>query len=103
MSDTGGTLLGALFGAAVTSAATIYGASIGYFNQAQTGQVSIPVTAASFGKEAVSDISKRTSINLRPADGSETDCRVGIHLAREAHLRTIFRDIPSLKPRLRQS
>jgi hypothetical protein len=48
MSDTGKTLLGALFGAAVTSAATIYGASIGYFNQAQTGQVSIPVTAASF-------------------------------------------------------
>lgn len=42
-----------------------------------------------------SDITQeRTSIKLRLADGSETDCRAGIHLAREAHLRTIFRDIP---------
>ncbi|UFI06646.1 hypothetical protein [Roseibium aggregatum] len=42
-----------------------------------------------------SDIAQeRTSIKLRLADGSETDCRAGIHLAREAHLRPIFRDIP---------
>ncbi len=39
-------------------------------------------------------IQQRISIKLRLADGSETDCRAGIHLAREAHLRTIFRDIP---------
>ncbi|GAB2188359.1 hypothetical protein [Roseibium sp. LAB1] len=39
-------------------------------------------------------IQQRTGIKLRLADGSETDCRAGIHLAREAHLRTIFRDIP---------
>ncbi|MCK7615116.1 hypothetical protein [Roseibium sediminicola] len=36
---------------------------------------------------------KRNSVKLRLADGSESDCRAGIHLAREAHLRTIFRDI----------
>jgi hypothetical protein len=28
----------------------------------------------------------------RPAVGSETYCRASIHLAREAHLRTIYRD-----------
>lgn len=49
-----------------------------------------------------SDITQeRTSIKLRLADGSETDCRAGIHLAREAHLRTIFRDIPFLEAKAR--
>lgn len=33
-------------------------------------------------------------LTLRLADGSEADCRAGISLAREAHGRTIFRDIP---------
>ncbi|POF28115.1 hypothetical protein [Roseibium marinum] len=36
----------------------------------------------------------RASVKIRLADGSSTDCRTGIHLAREAHLHTIFRDIP---------
>ncbi|WP_103225277.1 hypothetical protein [Roseibium marinum] len=36
---------------------------------------------------------KRSSVKPRLADGSETDCRAGIHLAREVHLKTIFRDI----------
>ncbi|MEM5585969.1 hypothetical protein WNZ15_26185 [Roseibium sp. AS2] len=36
----------------------------------------------------------RTSVKIRLADGSETDCRAGVHLAREAHLHTVFRDIP---------
>ncbi|MEM5582580.1 hypothetical protein WNZ15_08980 [Roseibium sp. AS2] len=33
-------------------------------------------------------------MKLRLADGSETDCRAGIHLARGAHRHTVFRDIP---------
>jgi hypothetical protein len=33
-------------------------------------------------------------LTLRLADGSDADCRAGIYLAREAHGRTIFRDIP---------
>ncbi|QFT70838.1 hypothetical protein FIU93_28895 (plasmid) [Labrenzia sp. THAF35] len=46
------------------------------------------------GKAAdASDITQvRTSIKLRLAVGSETYCRASIHLARETHLRTIFRD-----------
>jgi len=36
---------------------------------------------------------RRTSVKIRLADGSESDCRAGIYLAREAHNRTIFRDI----------
>ncbi|MEP1557512.1 MAG: hypothetical protein ABJJ90_12370 [Lentilitoribacter sp.] len=36
----------------------------------------------------------RTSVKIRLADGSETDCRAGVHLAREAHLHTVFRNIP---------
>jgi GNAT superfamily N-acetyltransferase len=36
----------------------------------------------------------KPGLTLRLADGSEADCRAGIHLAREAHGRTIFRDIP---------
>jgi len=36
---------------------------------------------------------KRTTVKIRLADGSESDCRAGVFLAREAHQRTIFRDI----------
>ncbi|MEM5582579.1 hypothetical protein WNZ15_08975 [Roseibium sp. AS2] len=36
----------------------------------------------------------RPGLKIRLADGSEADCRAGIHLAREAHLHTAFRDIP---------
>ncbi|MEO9526370.1 hypothetical protein [Roseibium sp.] len=36
----------------------------------------------------------RTSVKIRLADGSDADCLAGVHLAREAHGRTIFRDIP---------
>eukprot|EP00903_Cladosiphon_okamuranus_P001208 g1206.t1 len=36
----------------------------------------------------------RTSVKIRLANGTESDCRAGIFLAREAHQRTIFRNIP---------
>ncbi|TYC78818.1 hypothetical protein FMN63_02845 [Stappia sp. BW2] len=62
--------------------------------QAQAGQVPVQAKSVAFGKTSVSVRPKRTSVKLRLADGSETDCRAEIHLAREAHLRTIFRDIP---------
>lgn len=38
-------------------------------------------------------VPQRSSVKIRLADGSESDCRAGIYLAREAHQRTIFRDI----------
>lgn len=49
----------------------------------------IPADGAGAG---ASSAPKRTSVKLRLADGSATDCRAGIHLARDAHLRTIFQD-----------
>jgi hypothetical protein len=64
------------------------------YAQAQSGQAPVQAKAAAFGKTSVSVAPKRTSVKLRLADGSETDCRAGIHLARETHLWTIFRDIP---------
>lgn len=33
-------------------------------------------------------------MTVRLANGSESDCRAGVFLAREAHRHTIFRDIP---------
>ena len=35
----------------------------------------------------------RTSVKIRLVNGFESDCRAGAYLAREAHQRTIFRDI----------
>ncbi|MEM5585973.1 hypothetical protein WNZ15_26235 [Roseibium sp. AS2] len=62
--------------------------------QAQAGQVPVQAKAAAFGKTSVLAPPKRTSVKLRLADGSETDCRAGIHLARGAHRHTVFRGIP---------
>jgi GNAT superfamily N-acetyltransferase len=62
--------------------------------QAQAGQVPVQAKAAAFGKTSVLAPPKRTSVKIRLADGLEADCLAGIHLAREAHRHTIFRDIP---------
>lgn len=59
-----------------------------------TGEASVQAEAAAYGDAAAPEKPTRTSVKLRLADGSKTGCRTGIHLAREAHLRTIFRDIP---------
>jgi len=58
------------------------------------GEASVPAEATVCGDAAVSGKPTRAGVKLRLADGSESDCRAGIHLAREAHFRTIFRDIP---------
>jgi hypothetical protein len=57
------------------------------------GEAPAQTEATIYGDAAVSEKPTRASVKLRLADGSESDCRAGIHLAREAHLRTIFRDI----------
>ncbi|WP_269586172.1 hypothetical protein [Roseibium sp. Sym1] len=48
------------------------------------GQAPVQAEATAYEKAAVSETPQRTSVKLRLADGSESDCRAGIHLAREA-------------------
>ena len=50
--------------------------------------------SSSRSADAVSSESKHTNLTVRLVNGSEGDYRAGIHLAREAHQNTIFRDIP---------
>jgi len=45
------------------------------------------------GAGAAVPASPRTSVKIRLADGSESDCRAWVFPAREAHQTTIFRDI----------
>jgi len=58
-----------------------------------TGPSASESDAGSRGEGAAAFTSGRTSVKIRLVNGSESDCRAGVYLAREAHRRTIFRDI----------
>ncbi|MEM5585965.1 hypothetical protein WNZ15_26165 [Roseibium sp. AS2] len=58
-----------------------------------SNEMKTPADAAA-RKASGADAPLRTSVKIRLADGSDADCLAGVLLAREAHGRTIFRDIP---------
>ncbi|WP_422376202.1 hypothetical protein [Roseibium sp.] len=60
---------------------------------AATGLSACQTDAQSRGEGTAASDLVRTSVKIRLVNGSESDCRAGVYLAREAHQHTIFRDI----------
>jgi len=58
-----------------------------------TGPSASEADAQSRGEGTAKSALVRTSVKIRLVNGSVSDCRAGVYLAREAHHRTIFRDI----------